>query len=151
MSATERTDLADCYRQQRTDLVRLAFLLSGDRELAEDVVQIVFADAQARWDRVIDARAYLRRAVTNRVKDAQRRRFRQPTPPREPATTGFPELDETWRVVQRLPPAQRHVVVLHFYEDMALVDIADLLDRKPATVRSDLHRALHTLKGTIRD
>lgn len=81
MSAAERIDLAECYRQQRTDLVRLAFLLSGDRELAEDVVQVVFADVQPRWDAVTDARAYFRRAVTNRVKDAQRRRFRQPAPP----------------------------------------------------------------------
>jgi RNA polymerase sigma factor (sigma-70 family) len=151
MSAAERIDLADCYRQQRTELIRLAFLLSGDRELAEDVVHAVFADVQSRWGSVIDARAYLRRAVTNRVKDAQRRRFRQPTVPDERAVTGIPDLDETWHAVRRLPPAQRHVVVLHFYEDMTLVDIAALLDRKPATVRSDLHRALATLKGTIRD
>ena len=151
MSAAERIDLAECYRQQRADLVRLAYLLSGDRELAEDVVQVVFADAQHRWDAVTDARAYLRRAVTNRVKDAQRRRFRQPAPPTDARWTGIPDVDETWQVVRRLPPTQRHVVVLHFYEDLALVDIAELLGRNPTTVRSDLHRAIKTLKGTIRD
>lgn len=151
MSAAERIDFAECYRQQRTDLVRLAFLLSGDRELAEDVVQVVFADVQPRWDAVSDARAYFRRAVTNRVKDAQRRRFRQPVRPSDVASTGIPDVDETWQVVRRLPPTQRHVVILHFYEDLALVDIAELLGRNPATVRSDLHRALHTLKGTLRD
>ena len=151
MTAAEGIDLADCYRRQRTDLVRLAYLLSGDRELAEDVVQVVFADAQNRWETVTDARAYLRRAVTNRVKDAQRRRFRQPATPTDTRSIGIPDVDETWQVVRRLPPTQRHVVVLHFYEDISLVDIAELVGRHPATVRSDLHRALRTLKGTIRD
>ena len=151
MSAVERSDLAECYRRQRTELVRLAFLLSGDRELAEDVVQVVFAEALHRWHSVIDARAYLRRAVTNRVKDTQRRRFRQPVPPAAGGWTGIPDVDETWQVLRCLPPAQRQVVVLRFYEDLTLVDIAELLGRNPRTVRSDLRRALRTLKGTIRD
>ena len=148
---TEPMDLAAYYRAERTDLIRLAYLLSGSRELAEDVVQAVFTDVHGRWEHIENRRAYFRRAVTNRVKDAQRRKFRQPPLPVRSAVTGIPELDETWNAVRSLPQRQREVVVLRFYEDLSLADIATILDRKPGTVRSELHRALARLKGTFRD
>jgi RNA polymerase sigma factor (sigma-70 family) len=50
----------------------------------------------------------------------------------------------------RLPVRQRTVVVLRFYEDLPLTDIARLLDRPAGTVRSDLHRALESLPRTLR-
>ena len=60
-----------------------------------------------------------------------------------------PEIDEVWRLVQGLPTAQRAVVVLRFYEDLGLGDIASLLGRPASTVRSDLRRALTKLKGSL--
>lgn len=62
-------ELSDAYRAQRLELVRLAFLLSGSAETAEDVVQHVFTEVQPRWAAIVDHRVYLRRAVANRVKD----------------------------------------------------------------------------------
>jgi RNA polymerase sigma factor (sigma-70 family) len=62
---------------------------------------------------------------------------------------GEPELDEAWRFIQALPVAQRTVVVLRFYEDLGLTEIAALLGRPPSTVRSDLRRALRKLKGSL--
>ena len=62
---------------------------------------------------------------------------------------GEPEVDEAWRFVQALPTIQRAVVVLRFYEDLSLTDIGSMLGRPASTVRSDLRRALTTLRGSM--
>ncbi len=139
------------YRELRPQLLRLAFLLCGSREEAEDAVQSAFAGATDRWASIEDSTAYLRRSVVNQVKDRQRREFRRRLlhRPEPPPVTHVPELDETWAVVRGLPRLQRTVVVLHFYEDLSLVDIAALLDRPASTVRSDLRRALARLRKAL--
>lgn len=71
----EPVDIAGCYRAERVNLVRLAYLLSGSKEEAEDAVQSVFADAHGRWGEIGNHGAYLRRAVVNRVRESQRRTF----------------------------------------------------------------------------
>lgn len=143
--------LEESYRELRVPLLRLAFLLTGSRETAEDVVQTAFASAQPRWHRIDDPPAYLRRSVVNLAKDGQRREFRRRRllrPEPEPVTA-IPELDETWALVRKLPPAQRAVVVLHYYEDLSLVEIGQLLNRPASTVRSDLRRALARLRKAL--
>jgi RNA polymerase sigma factor (sigma-70 family) len=140
--------IEDVYRDERLGLIRLAFLLTGARDQAEDIVQSAFEAAQPRWDELDDPRAFLRRVVVNRAQDLHRRRYR-PRPRPEPPVTHIPELDETWAELRRLPDRQRVVVVLRFYEDLPLTDIARLLDRPEGTVRSDLHRALAQLRRTL--
>ena len=148
--ADERIGFEDAYAVHRLPLLRLALLLTGGREQAEDVVQAVFTTAYSRWDDIEEPRAYLRRAVVNASNDVHRRRAkdRRLTTAPEPVTA-IPEVDETWAVLVRLPARQRTVVVLHFYEDQSLADIARLLGRPPATVRSDLRRALTTLRSEL--
>ena len=136
------------FRDERVALVRLAFLLTGSRDQAEDIVQTAFAAAHGRWSGLDDPLAYLRRVVVNRSQDHHRRRYRRRPPPAV-AVTHQPELDETWAELRRLPAPQRAVIVLRFYEDLALTDIARLLDRPEGTVRSDLHRALARLRRTL--
>ena len=77
-----------------------------------------------------------------------RAKVRRLTPVPEPVTA-IPDVDETWAVLIRLPVRQRTVVVLHFYEDQSLADIGRLLGRPAATVRSDLRRALTTLRTEL--
>jgi RNA polymerase sigma factor (sigma-70 family) len=141
----------ETYRTLRLPLIRLALLLTGSRETAEDVVQNAFASAQPRWDRIDDPPAYLRRSVVNLAKDGQRREFRHRRLQRaEPEpVTAIPEIDETWSLVRQLPAVQRAVVVLHYYEDLPLVEIGRLLDRPASTVRSDLRRALTRLRKAL--
>ena len=127
----------------------MAYLLVGDRTEAEDVVQTVFMSAAARWDRIDEPWAYLRRAVVNRAQDVHRRTLRAPPMVTRCVSPGEPEVDEAWRFIQALPVAQRTVVVLRFYEDLGLTEIASLLGRPASTVRSDLRRALTRLKGTL--
>ena len=142
----------EAYRDYREPLIRLAFLMCGSRELSEDLVQTAFLSAHARWPQIADPKAYLRRTVVNLVKNHQRRAFRGLRLPwttlAEPVTE-IPDVDETWHLIQRLPATQRAVVVLHYYEDLPLVDIAALLDRPASTVRSDLRRALERLRKDL--
>lgn len=147
----ETPSLEQAYREQRLPLLRLAFLVSGSREDAEDIVQAVFTAAHARWDRIEDPGAYLHRAVVNRAKEHHRTRLRhlRLRPPPDPLVTRDPEIDETWQLIRRLSGTQRAVVVLHFYEDLPLAEIAQLLGRPAATVRSDLRRALAKLKKEL--
>ena len=144
------TSVEHAYRQHRDRLVGLAFLLCGSREVAEEAVHDVFAQAHARWASIDDPAGYLTRAVTYRIRDEHRRRYRrqQLDVPAE-ASTGIPEVDETWRHVCDLPEAQRAVVVLRYYADLPLDVIARLLDRPTSTVRSDHRRALDRLRRTV--
>lgn len=148
--------VADVYREHRLALLRLAFLLTGSREHAEDVVQAVFTGAVPRWDRIDNPLAYLRGAVVRRAHDLHRRRLRDRLFLLRGGMRGgaerpteIPEVDEAWAHIGRLPPRQRAVVVLHYYEDLALVEIARLLDHPAATVRSDLRRALDRLRKVL--
>jgi RNA polymerase sigma factor (sigma-70 family) len=138
------------YRTSWLALTRLAYLLVGDRTEAEDVVQAVFTTAAARWETIGDPSVYLRRAVVNRASDVHRRSFRAAATfvPAD-GSVDEPELDEVWRFVKGLPSVQRAVVVLRFYEDLSLGEIASVLGRPASTVRSDLRRALATLKGSL--
>jgi RNA polymerase sigma-70 factor (sigma-E family) len=148
LSIGSRPPIEQVYRDERLKLVRLAYLLTGVRDVAEDVVQNAFAAAHTRWDRIDEPVAYLRRAIVNQAKDVHRRRYRRPPDPPE-AVTHQPDLDETWAELRHLTPQQRAVVVLRFYEDLPLTEIARMLDRPAGTVRSDLHRALDRLRRTL--
>ena len=146
--------LEEAYREHRVALLRLAHLVGASREMAEDVVQTAFASAHPRWDQVEDALAYLKRAVVNQVKDDQRRWYRRhkhhATHDAGPPHALPPEVDETWGVISSLPWQQRAVVVLHYYEDLPLNEIAEVLRRPASTVRSDHRRALDRLRKALR-
>jgi RNA polymerase sigma factor (sigma-70 family) len=148
LNTGSRPDLERVYRDERLALIRLAFLLTGSRDGAEDIVQTAFTAAHARWAEIDEPAAYLRRVVVNQANDTHRRRYRRPPDTVEPVTH-MADIDETWAELCRLPPRQRAVVVLRFYEDLTLTEIARVLDRPAGTVRSDLHRALDHLGRTL--
>jgi RNA polymerase sigma factor (sigma-70 family) len=141
--------LEEVYRSSQAALTRLAFLLVGDRDDADDIVQSVFATAADRWSSIDDPPTYLRRAVANRAHDVHRRSFRPAAPVAGDVNADEPDLDVVWSFVNALPTAQRAVIVLRFYEDLSLVDIAVVLGRPENTVRSDLRRALSHLKRIL--
>ena len=137
------------YREHRGGLLRLAFLLTGSREYSEDVVHTAFASAMPRWDVIEQPLPYLKRAVVNQAAEVHRRTARERNSAPPEGITHIPEIDETWMQIRKLPPAQRAVIVLRFYEDLPLVEIAELLSRPAATVRSDLKRALKRLRKAL--
>jgi RNA polymerase sigma factor (sigma-70 family) len=142
----------ETYRANRLGLVRLAFLMCGSHDLAEDLVHDAFASAHPRWHAIDNHVAYLRRAVVNRAKDEQRRdvrRRRAPYPLASDLVTPPPDVDQTWALIQKLPWERRAVLVLHYHADLPLVEVARLLDRPEGTVRSDHHRALDWLREEL--
>lgn len=140
----------EAYRDHRLALLRLAYLMSGSHDVSEDAVQSAFTSAHARWDQIENPLPYLKRAVVNLVKDGQRRRLRLlARTPARPSVALPPEVDETWAQLARLPWVQRAVVVLHYYEDLPLTEVAAVLDRPAATVRSDHRRALDKLRKAL--
>jgi RNA polymerase sigma factor (sigma-70 family) len=148
----EAPGFEETYRAHRPALVRLAFLMCGSRDASEDLVQTVFTSAHPRWHTIDNHLAYLKRGVVNLAKDGQRRDVRRRCSPfpqvTEPVTCN-PELDETWALIQCLPWERRAVVVLHYYEDLQLVEVARILDRAESTVRSDHRRALDWLREEL--
>ena len=142
-------------------LLRYAVLLSGDRELAGDLVQEVLTRALLRWrriSRVDEPYAYVRTMVTNQYLSLRRRRKLPTVPltyealdgPRAPALADpaaeVDERAELWRQLVRLPRQQRAVIVLRYYEGLPDSEIAEVLGCRPGTVRSNAARALATLR-----
>lgn len=140
--------IEDLYRQRYDPLMRLAYLLTSRQKDAEDLVQAAFTALTESWDDVRSPKAYLRQTVINRASDLHRRNARS-LPARPERVVGEPAIDDAWDLIQQLPDTQRTVVILRFYEDLPLVEIARLLDRPDNTVRSDLRRALQRLQKEL--
>ncbi|MET0158548.1 MAG: SigE family RNA polymerase sigma factor [Acidimicrobiales bacterium] len=137
------------YAEEVEAMARLAFLMVGSEEQAEELVHDAFARLYERWDRVDNPGGYLRTCVVNGCKDRLRRRGVER---RHPATATGPaemETDHLADVLAALPYRQRAAVVLRYYEDRSEADIADLLGVRPGTVKSLLHRGLATLRREI--
>jgi RNA polymerase sigma-70 factor (sigma-E family) len=144
------------YRAQAVGLIRLAYLMLGDRAAAEDVVQDAFCGLYRRWDRLTDpsgALAYVRSSVLNGCRTALRRRalgrrlteYQPPSGSAEAAVLSREERQEVLRAVRRLPDRQREALVLRFYLDLPDPEIARIMGIRPGTVRSATHRALKAL------
>lgn len=132
-------------------MVRLAHLLTGSVDMAEDVVHDAFVSCSRHWSTLDFVDAYVRRAVINQAYTALRRAGRERDKAARygratPLTVGLPELDETWAVLRRLPNRQRMVLVLRFYEDLPEAEIAALVGCRPGTVKSLIHRGLAKVK-----
>ena len=136
-------------------LLRYAVVLTGDRHLAEDLVQDVLINAHRRWKRIAGTDRpdqYVFRMVTNAYLSWRRRWSTRQillVDPPERTADGFPERpeqSELWQRLGRLPRQQRAVLVLRYYEDLSVAETAEVLGCAPATVRSTTSRALAALR-----
>jgi RNA polymerase sigma-70 factor (sigma-E family) len=140
-------------------LYRYAYLLTGNHADAEDLAQQTLLKAYAAWSRVEASdspTAYLRRTLTNTYlsqRRPQKRRLEVLTdapPELRPAPEGGPEDRMVlWPHVRSLPPRQRAVVVLRYYEQLSEQEIADVLGCSRGTVKSTAHHALNTLRAAL--
>jgi RNA polymerase sigma-70 factor (sigma-E family) len=140
--------------------VRLAYLLTGDRSLAEDLVQDAFVKLAGRLAHLRDPEAfdaYLRRTVVNlanshwrrkRLERAylERQRGRARPVPTEP---DLGSRDALWRALQKLSERQRAAIVLRYYEDLSEQQVADILGCRQGTVKSLVSRGLDVLRGEV--
>jgi RNA polymerase sigma-70 factor (sigma-E family) len=144
------------YEAHALGLVRLAYVMLGDRAAAEDVVQEAFGGLYRRWGQLSDkgrALQYVRSSVLNGCRSA----LRQPrhadiggvAPPTaasaETAALASEERREVMHALQLLPDRQREVLVLRFYLDEPEAEIARIMGIRPSTVRSTTSRALTAL------
>lgn len=135
-------------------LLRSAYLLTGDRQHAEDLVQMALAAVATRWRKVDDPAAYARRVLyTQAVSWWRRRRSRvvesltAEMPERPVPVSGELELTMTLRqALGRLTPRQRAVLVLRFYEDLSEAQTAARLGCRLGTVKSQTRHALRRLR-----
>jgi RNA polymerase sigma factor (sigma-70 family) len=143
----DRPTVEALYRVQWTPMVRLAWLMLGSREVAEDVVQDAFIRVAGSWERVQSPVAYLRMSVVNGARDHARRSERAAAlRERAPDPVLPAELSPMWDLIRGLPDRQRHAVVLRFYLDLDFKQIAQLLGCRGATARSLVRRALISLR-----
>jgi RNA polymerase sigma-70 factor (sigma-E family) len=155
--AVQEGRLARLYRQHVDDAFRLAFLLTGDRALAEDLAQEAFVRIMGRMAHLRhsgDFAAYLRKTVVNLANSHFRRRKVErryvAAQARLPEPTGkAPDLglrDELRMALMALPARQREAIVLRFYEDLSESQTAELMGCMRGTVRSLVSRGMETLR-----
>jgi RNA polymerase sigma-70 factor (sigma-E family) len=155
-----RSGLEELYIRHAPGARALAYLLTGDRHQAEDLVQDAFVRLTGRFRhlRNPDAfAAYLRRTVVNlHTSHLRRRRVERAYVDRERTAAvsagSLPDVagrEDLWRVLQILPARQRAAVVLRYYEDLSEQQAGEVLGCSAAAVKSLVARGMETLRGTI--
>ncbi|MDI2131556.1 SigE family RNA polymerase sigma factor [Yinghuangia seranimata] len=145
-------------------LLRCAYMLCGDRELARDITQEVLTRALVKWRRIsglAHPEAYVRTMVTNEFLSLRRRKAVATVALTYEALDGpaAPTAEDPghqvglradlWQRLGALPRKQRAVVVLRYYEGLTDNEIADALGCRPSTVRGYAARALATLRVSM--
>lgn len=146
--ATEGAGLADLYRSHGDHFRRVAYLATGSREAAEDLVQEAYLRVQQRWDELDVPAAYLRVVLVNLCMawNGRSAMERERIVAARGQVIEAPEIDETWGLLTDLPRDQRVVLVLRYYDDLSTEEIARILGINPGTVRTRIHRALSKLR-----
>jgi RNA polymerase sigma-70 factor (sigma-E family) len=159
---TGNDDFDTFFRTRSPALLRAAYLLTGDRHLAEDLVQEALARTHRVWPR-LDAEgspeAYTRRVMYNfQVSRWRHRRIAEVRTDRVPEERS--DRDEAGDVVTRLalrtalgtlPVRQRAVVILRYFEDRSEAETAEILGCRAGTVKSHLSRAVARLREQLPD
>ncbi|MEU4608393.1 SigE family RNA polymerase sigma factor [Kribbella sp. NPDC023972] len=141
-------------------LRRTAFLVSGDRHRADDIVQDALYKLYLSWPkvrRVGNPFGYARRMVVNAAHDGGRRPWRREVSigdvpdqlDRDDFAAGHAERNEVLEALRGLAPRQRACVVLRYYEDLSVEQTAEILGCSEGTVKSQAARGLNTLRQAI--
>ncbi len=164
MPTTDRTAARDAeftayMHARQPSLLRTAYLLTGDRHTAEDLVQTALAKLYLSWDKVrrrdvVDG--YVRRILVNEHNSLWRRAWKR----REITSDELPDHGDLdayddgrsralWEFVSSLPHRQRAVIVLRYYEDLPEADVAEMLGVSVGTVKSQVSHGLDRLRQEL--
>jgi RNA polymerase sigma-70 factor (sigma-E family) len=158
MTAERRRGIAELYSAHAPGAGRLAFLLTGDRDLAEDLAQEAFVRVIGRFGSLRKPEsfdAYLRKTVVNlsrgyfRKRRSERNYLKKEGPRLAAQVSPAPDIsnkDEIWRALESLTPRQRAAIVLRYYEDLSERQVADVLDCSVGTVKSLTSRGMDALR-----
>jgi RNA polymerase sigma factor (sigma-70 family) len=150
----------ELYRREYRGLVAVAAAITGDLDVAPDLVHDAMVKAFIRWDRVSQldrpgawchhvlvnaCRSHLRRRSTERRFFSRQRRVEASVPGPSAEVVAF------WEVVRTLPERHRSVVALHFAGDLTSVQIAEVLSIPEGTARSDLAFARRVVMAALQE
>ncbi len=154
--------LDELYRRHVPDMVRLAYIVTGDASAAEDLAQEAFVRAAGRFAHVRSRDAfggYLRRTLLNLCKNRFRRRDTErtflarerPTLEEHHPQAAADVRQDVRIALLRLPERQRAAIALRFFEDLSVEETARILGCRPGTVKSLTSRALEALRASLRE
>ncbi|MEV0828778.1 SigE family RNA polymerase sigma factor [Nonomuraea rubra] len=156
MSGVEH-DFGAFVAARATSLLRVAYLACGDETEAEDLLQTALERTYRKWDRVDhdNPEPYVRRVIVNAAISRARRRavlsiVPMHSPPERPARAGDPDLTHVLMdALRALPPRQRAVVVLRYWEDLSETQTAEVLGCSIGTVKSQASKAMAKLRSAL--
>ncbi len=138
------------------DLLRTAYLLTGSRPAAEDLVQSSLLRVMRHWDRVDEPLAYVRRIMVNqrtslwrRLRNAEVLTGDPPDRPGPDPTDRILQRQSLLEALARIPVRMRAVLVLRYWEDLSETDTAELLGISVGSVKSQASRGLTRLRGVL--
>ncbi|MEV6152819.1 SigE family RNA polymerase sigma factor [Nonomuraea sp. NPDC052129] len=159
MSSAEEHAFAAFVAARGTSLLRVAYLTCGDEAEAEDLLQTALERTWRSWDRVryANPEPYIRRVIVNTaISRARRRAILRVIPVHTPPESAAPESDIDLRrmlmeVLRALPPRQRAVIVLRYWEDLGETQTAEILGCSVGTVKSQASKAMAKLRSALGD
>lgn len=156
MERTAPVDFTEFMRARWGTLFRTAYLLTGNRHDAEELLQEALARTCTKWGSIRDkgaAEAYVRRILVHEAGRGWRRRDRErvtDAPPDAGSVGGDSDQHvDLWRAICALPPRMRAALVLRYYEDLSVGDTALALACSEGAVKSQTHAAVKRLRGAL--
>ena len=154
-------DITSLYQDHALSLARLALLMLGDADAAQDVVQDAFLGLHRRWGKLSNtaaAPAYLRASVLNGCRTALRKRSRltlndawRPLESAEATLMHTEEQRAVLAAIRRLPARQREALVLRYYLDMTEDQAARAMGVSRGTVKSATSRAVAAVGRMLKE
>jgi RNA polymerase sigma-70 factor (sigma-E family) len=147
--------MRDFVRLRYTELLRLAYLLTGSQHDAEDLVQSALLNMLRRWRSVDDPLNYARRTVINLYVNSLRRRTREvltallPERATGEAPDRIAQRSMLWPALRTLPPRARAVIVARYWLDLSEAETARLLGCSIGTVKSTASRGVAKLRSQL--
>jgi RNA polymerase sigma-70 factor (ECF subfamily) len=147
-------EFAVFFRREYTKVLRTVYLIARDRGHAEEITQDAFYQLLRHWENVARLEwpeAWVRRvAVRMALRHARREAIRSVLERRAALTALVPDSDASMvELLRGLPAPQRTAIVLHYYEDQPLDQVAQIMDCSVNTVKSHLHRGRTKLRATL--
>ena len=158
MDRSYEAEFAELVAAKGGALRRTAYLMCGDWHLAEDLVQTVFVKVHLHWRRIRrqdSFDAYLRTTLFHAYLDTRRAKWRRETPAEyvpdlaAPGTGPSDDRDVLVAALRRIPPRQRAVLVLRYWEDLSVEETAGLLGCAAGTVKSQAAKGLAALRPLL--
>lgn len=158
-SAHDTEEYCSFVASRSAALFRVAYLVIGDHQLAQDLLQESLAKTYVAWPRLRDvsnAEAYTRRVIaTTAISWRRRRGFherpaeRLPEPAQADAVAAAVLHDALWACLLELPPRQRTAIVLRHYCDLTEAQAADAMGCSVGTVKSSVFTGLRRLRERV--